>query len=73
MQGKEINYYRLGKKYARCTFDDPMWESLPCMDEPQRIEFNRGYDDALSGPTLEGVLFVLFLISVVVLAMVMWI
>lgn len=70
---ENINYYKLGKRYARRPFEDPLYESLPTMDFEQMAAFNKGYEDGEKRPSIGAAFFVLFLATVVVCGIVVFI
>lgn len=42
------DFYRLGRQYA-CEVDEEKWLDIPPMSYEQRLEFNRGFDEATAG------------------------
>lgn len=67
---ERVNYYKLGRRYARRPFEDPFYENLPTMNFDEMAAFNRGYDDALNGPSIGAKLFVAALGIIIVLAII---
>lgn len=71
MEADTTKYFeKLGKRYAKLPFEDPLYENIPPMTYDERLAFNRGYQKGLDGPSLPAKLFVAGLAIVVILAIV---
>lgn len=66
----KIDYYQLGREYANRPQDDYQFDDAPSMTYDQRVEFNRGFDDAIRESGLAAKLFVFSLVAIVVAAIV---
>ena len=57
-------YYTLGKQFANTPPDAAEWLDVPAMTFEQRLEFNRGYDDASRESRIVAKLFVAALVII---------
>lgn len=64
-----IDFYQLGKEYANRPCDEYQFDDAPAMSYEERIEFNRGFDDASRESRIFAKLFVAALVVITILGL----
>lgn len=65
----KVDYYTLGKQFANTPPDAAEWLDVPAMSYEERLEFNRGYDDASKESRIFAKLFVAALVIITILGL----
>ncbi len=65
----KTDFYQLGRHYASRPVDEYQFDDAPAMSYEERIEFNRGFDDAMKGSRVASMLFVSGLVVIVLAAL----